>query len=97
MTMRFEKIIFFVDSEYPGFRGSEAEKLLQKCGVEYMIFGKGVDLVVVKIKNGRQEECVMRVLSMAGISHVYEMDGFPRRLRYRSVITGRIKAEVEFR
>jgi len=91
------KILFFVDSEYPGFRGSEAEKALARCGVEYVIFGRGVDLVVMKVKDAKVEECVMRVLSMAGISHVYEMEGVPRRLRYRSVITGRVKAEVEFR
>jgi hypothetical protein len=91
------KILFFLDAEYPGFRGSEAEKLLQKCGVEYLIFGRGVDLVVAKIKNTVQEECVMRVLSMAGISYVYEMEGVPRVLRVRSMVTGRVKAEVEFR
>ena len=91
------KILFFTDTEYPGFRGSEAEKALARCGVEYMILGRGVDLVVMKIKSADVEECVMRVLSMAGISHVYEMEGYPRRLRYRSVITGKVKAEVEFR
>lgn len=91
------KILFFVDTEYPGFRGSEAEKALAKCGAKYLIFGKGMDLVVVLIEDEKQEECVMKVLSMAGISHVFEMEGVPRRLRYRSVITGRVKAEVEFR
>jgi hypothetical protein len=91
------KILFFVDTEYPGFRGSEAEKLLRSCGAEYMIFGRGVDLVVVKIKNGDEEECVLRVLAMTGISHVYEMEGVPKRLFVRSVITGKVKAAVEFR
>jgi hypothetical protein len=91
------KILFFTDSEYPGFRGSEAEKALAECGVKYLIFGKGVDLVVVLVEDDRQEECVLRVLSMAGISYVYEMEGVPRRLRYRSVVTGKVKAEVEFR
>jgi hypothetical protein len=91
------KILFFTDSEYPGFRGSEAEKELVRCGVKYLIFGRGVDLVVVLIEDDRQEECVLKVLYMAGISYVYEMEGVPRRLRYRSVITGKVKAEVEFR
>jgi hypothetical protein len=91
------KILFFVDIEYPGFRGSEAEKLLRNCGVEYSIFGRGIDLVVMKVKDADMEECVLRVLSMAGISHVFEMEGVPKRLRFRSVITGKVKAEVEFR
>jgi len=90
------KILFFVD-EYPGFRGTEAEKALLQCGVKYLVFGKGLDLVLILVEDERQEECVMKVLSMAGIPHVFEMEGVPRILRYRSVITGRVKAEVEFR
>jgi len=91
------KILFFVDTEYPGFRGSELEKEIINCGVKYLVFGKGVDLVLILVEDERQEECVLRVLSMAGISHVFEMVGVPKVLRYRSVITGRVKAEVEFR
>jgi len=91
------KILFFVDTEYPGFRGSEAEKALARCGVKYLIFGKGVDLVVALIESEKMEECVLKVLSMAGVDYIFEMEGVPRVLRYRSVITGKTKAEVEFR
>jgi len=90
------KILFFVDTEYPGFRGSEAEKALARCGAKYFIFGKGVDLVVTLIENEEIEECVLKVLSMAGVNYIFEMEGVPRVLRYRSVITGKTKAEVKF-
>ena len=90
------KFIFFIITEYPGFRGSVLEEELRKCGVGYWVTGVGIDVVVVKVVDERQEECVMRVLSTADIDYVIEMEGVPRRLRVRSAITGRVKAEVEF-
>ena len=90
------KYLFFVDTEYPGFRGSEAEKALRSCGVGYWIPGVGVDLVIIQVRDVGEEECVMRVLRLAGVEYVLEMEGAPRRLRLRSVITGRVRAEVEF-
>jgi hypothetical protein len=90
------KILFFVDTEYPGFRGSEAEKEIIKCGVRFFVGGRGVDLVVVLVEDERQEECVFKKLYDADITYVFEMEGAPRRLRYRSVVTGRVLAEAEF-
>ena len=89
------KILFFAE-EYPGFRGTEAEKALLSCGVRYFIEGRGIDMVIILIEDKRQEECVMRVLSLSGVPYVFEMESAPRVLRYRSVITGRVKAEVRF-
>jgi hypothetical protein len=88
------KILFFVDTEYPGFRGSEVDKALAKCGVEYKVFGRGADLVVIKVKDADMERCVRQVLNMAGI-YYYEMEGAPRVLRFRSPY-GRIIAEAVF-
>jgi hypothetical protein len=90
------KYIFFVDQSYPGFRGSEAEKALRRCGVGYWISGVGVDFVLIKIRDVLEEECVMRALYLAGVDYVFEMEGAPNRLRLKSVITGRTKAEAEF-
>jgi hypothetical protein len=89
------KILFFAE-EYPGFRGTEAEKALLGCGVRYFIVGRGIDMVAVLVEDERQEGCVYKVLDLAGVRYVFEMVGAPRVLRYRSVVTGRVLAEMQF-
>jgi hypothetical protein len=88
------KFIFFTITEYPGFSGSELEKLLIRCGAKIYVSGTGADLVVMYIEDQSVEKCVRGVLNMAGI-YYYEMEGVPRVLRFRSPY-GRIIAEVKF-
>ena len=90
------KILFFVVTEYPGFRGSELEKELLKCGVRMFVEGKGVDLVVMLVEDERQEVCVLKTLSDADINYVFEMIGAPRKLRYRSTYSWKVLAEMPF-
>ena len=90
------KFIFFIITEYPGFRGSELERLLRGCGVGYWVAGRGVDVVLVKVLDERQEECVLKALQMGDVGYVYEMEGAPRRLRVRSAVTWRVVADFEF-
>ena len=49
------KFIFFAVTEYPGFRGSLLEEELRECGVEMYVVGRGVDLVVIKVKDEKQD------------------------------------------
>jgi hypothetical protein len=90
------KYLFFVDTSYPGFRGSEAEKALRNCGVGYWISGVGIDFVIIQVRDVLEEECVMKVLRLVGVDYVFEMVGAPRRLRVISLVTGRVRAEAEF-
>ena len=89
------KFIFFAVTEYPGFRGSLLEEELRECGVEMYVVGRGVDLVVIKVKDEKQEGCVERLLNIADMWY-YEMEGAPKVLRFVSP-TGVTKAEVEFK
>jgi hypothetical protein len=90
------KILFFVDNEYPGFRGSELEKAIIECGVKYLVAGRGVDLVLILIEDERQESCVLKTLYYADIPYVFEMEGAPRVLRYIKTRIGNALAEVKF-
>ena len=89
------KFIFFAVTEYPGFRGSQLEKELRKCGAEMYVAGRGADLVVIKVENYKQEDCVKEVLNVADLWY-FEMYGAPRSL-YLMSPSGATKAEVEFR
>jgi hypothetical protein len=90
------KILFFVDNEYPGFRGSELEKEIVSCGVKYLVTGRGVDLVLILVEDERQESCVLKKLYIADIPYVFAMEGAPRVLRYVKTRVGNVLAEVKF-
>ena len=89
------KILFFVVTEYPGFRGTLLEEELLKCGVRMFVEGKGVDLVVMLVEDESQEKCISRVLDMVDVD-LFEMIGAPRKLRYRSTYSWKVLAEVPF-
>jgi hypothetical protein len=88
------KIIFFVFKEYPGFRGTEVEKSLAKCGAKVYVVGRGVDLVVVQVADPYMGQCVERVLEESDIDY-FEMEGVPKVLRYK-LSSGVTRAEVQF-
>jgi hypothetical protein len=90
-----DKYIFFAVTEYPGVRDSFIENELKRCGAEVCIAGKGAELVVVRPKNARQDECVKEVLNMADFWY-FEMLGTPRSL-YLMSPRGFTKAEVHFK
>jgi hypothetical protein len=88
------KILFFVDTEYPGFSGSELERQLINCGARVYVSGRGVDLVVLLVEDADVERCVKKALHVADV-YYYEMEGAPRVLRFLSP-SGAVKAEMKF-
>jgi hypothetical protein len=88
------RVLFFAARE---FRGTELEKAVGECGVPYAVAGgREIEMVVVFVLTDEERDCVLRALIDA-VDHIYEMEGTPRVLRYISPVTGRVRAEVEFR
>jgi hypothetical protein len=87
------RALFFTARE---FHGTELERAVKECGVPYVVAGRGVEMVVVMYAVEEERECVLGALVDA-VDHIYEAEGELKVLRYISPVTGRVRAEVEFK
>jgi hypothetical protein len=79
--VREMKFIFFTFRG--GFSGTVLEEELVKCGARIFVNGTSTELVVLLVDDPSVEECVWRNLEIADV-WVYEMEGAPRVLRYKT-------------